>query len=126
MQNSSFRDGKIAITLDKERHLLFSLNALDALQEQFGDIDKLPEIMQNKDKFKNVRSLLTILLNEGGADTGEAALTEKEVGRLIHTGNFAEVQTAIMKAFAKGSGGGEAGGNDGDGTDEKNLHSGQE
>lgn len=125
--NSSFKDGRIAINLDgKERHLLFSLNALDELQERFGDIEKLPEIMQGKDKFKNVRILLTILLNEGDADNGEEPLTEKQVGRLIHTGNFAEVQAAIMKAFVKGTNGGEDdSSNSGLGVEEKNLAGGQ-
>ena len=119
--NSSFKDGRIAITLDKERHLLFSLNALDELQERFGDIGKLNEIMSGADKFKNVRTLLTILLNEGGADSGEPTLTESQVGRLIHTGNFAEVQRAIMKSFTKGGTGGETpgAGTDAD-ADEKN------
>ena len=121
--NSSFKDGRIAITLDKPRHLLFSLNALDELQERFGDIDKLPELMQGKDKFKNVRTLLTILLNEGDAAYGDAALTEAEVGRLIHTGNIAAVQNSIMAAFVVGTNGAtESTG----GTGEKNLMSGQE
>lgn len=127
--NSSFKDGRIAITLDKPRHLLFSLNALDALQEQFGDIDKLAEIMSGKDKFKNVRSLLTILLNEGGADTGETPLTEEQVGRLIHTGNFTTVQNSIIQAFTKGTNtGAETSGDEDQGgeADEKNLTGGQE
>lgn len=127
--NSSFKDGKIVITLDKERHLLFSLNALDELQEQFGNIEELPNLMQGKDKFKNVRTLLTILLNEGAAD-GEEPLTEQQVGRLIHTGNFAEVQKSIMQAFTKGTNGGETptggGAEAAAGANEKNLTGGQE
>lgn len=123
--NSSFKTGKIAITLDKERHLLFSLNALDELQERFGDIEKLPEIMSGKDKFKNVRTLLTILINEGDADTEEKPLTEKEVGRLIHTGNFASVQASIMEAFIKGTNGNDPNNKKEDGTSPKNLTGGQ-
>jgi hypothetical protein len=125
--NSSFKDGRIAVTLDKERYLLFSLNALDELQERFGEIDKLPEIMSGKSKFKNVRTLLTILLNEGGAETGEAPLTEEQAGRLIHTGNFSEIQQAIMRSFIKGTGGGEAGNNEtGGNAGEKNARGGRE
>lgn len=123
--NSSFKDGKIAIMLDKERHLLFSLNALDEMQERFGNIEELPNIMQGNDKFRNIRTLLTILLNEGAAD-GEEPLTEKQVGRLIHTGNFTEVQNSIMKAFIKGTNGDESQtGDDSAAAQEKNLTSEQ-
>lgn len=124
--NSSFKDGKIAIMLDKKRHLLFSLNALDEMQERFGNIEELPNIMQGNDKFRNIRTLLTILLNEGAAD-GEEPLTEKQVGRLIHTGNFTEVQNSIMKAFIKGTNGDESQtGDDSAVAQEKNLTSEQD
>ena len=39
------------------------------------------------------------------ADDGEEQLTEKQVGKMIHTGNFNEVKTAIFKAFAMGNSG---------------------
>lgn len=121
--NSSFKDGKTAIMLDKERHLLFSLNALDEMQERFGSIENLPNIMQGDDKFKNIRTLLTILLNEGAAD-GEEPLTEKQVGRLIHIGNFTDVQNSIMKAFIKGTNGDESPtGDDSVAAEEKNSTS---
>ncbi len=99
---SAIKDGRLPITLDKERHLLFSLNVIDEVQDRFGAFDNLEAMMTGKDSIKNLRWLLTTLLNEG-ADEGEAELTEKEVGRMIHTGNFAEVKTAIFKAFAMGN-----------------------
>lgn len=37
-------------------------------------------------------------MNEGAADD-EEPLTEKQVGKLIHTGNFADVKAAIFKSF---------------------------
>ena len=43
-------------------------------------------------------------MNEG-AEEGEPELSEKQVGRLIHTGNFAEVKDAIFKAFSMGNNG---------------------
>ena len=124
--SSAFKDGRIAIELDKERYLLFSLNALDELQERFGSIEELPKLMQGQARFKNVRTLLTILLNEGAQD-GEV-LTEQQVGRLIHTGNFVKVQNAILAAFSKGTDGGEKGDENGEeeGAGEKNGKSGQE
>lgn len=84
--------------------MLFSLNAIDEMQDKFGGFDRLDVVLQGKDSIKNLRWLLTLLLNEG-ADEGEEPLTEKEVGRLIHTGNFAEVKTSIFKAFSIGNSG---------------------
>lgn len=99
---SAIKDGRLPITLDKERHLLFSLNVIDEVQDRFGSFENLEVVMTGKDSIKNLRWLLTTLLNEG-ADEGEAELTEKEVGRMIHTGNFNEVKGAIFKAFALGN-----------------------
>lgn len=90
--------------LDKERHLLFSLNAIDEMQDKFGGFDRLDKVLSGKDSIKNIRWLLTVLLNEG-AEESEEELTEKQVGRLIHTGNFAEVKSAIFKAFSMGNNG---------------------
>lgn len=92
------------ITLDKERHLLFSLNVIDEMQDKFGGFDRLDEVLKGKDSIKNLRWLLTLLLNEGAGED-EEELTEKAVGRMIHTGNFNEVKTAIFRAFAIGNSG---------------------
>ena len=54
--------------LDKERHLLFSLNAIDEMQDKFGGFDRLDTVLSGKDSIKNLRWLLTVLLNEGAAD----------------------------------------------------------
>lgn len=101
---SAIKDGRFPIQLDKERHLLFSLNAIDEMQDKFGGFDRLDKVLSGKDSIKNLRWLLTVLLNEG-AEEGEAELTEKQVGKLIHTGNFAEVKSAIFKAFSMGNNG---------------------
>ena len=101
---SAIKDGRFPIVLDKERHLLFSLNAIDEMQDKFGGFDRLDTVLSGKDSIKNLRWLLTMLLNEGAADD-EEPLTEKQVGKLIHTGNFAEVKTAIFKAFSMGNNG---------------------
>lgn len=101
---SAIKDGRFPITLDKERHLLFSLNAIDEMQDKFGGFDKLDEMLSGKDSIKNLRWLLTVLLNEG-AEEGEPELTEKTVGRMIHTGNFLEVKSSIFKAFSMGNSG---------------------
>lgn len=91
----------------KEYGLLFSLNALDAIQEKFGSYDKLDEILSkdNKDVFKNVRWLFTLLINEAqlAEDEDAVQLTEEKVGRLITAKNMGEIQNAIYAAFAKGT-----------------------
>ena len=101
---SAIKDGRLPIVLDKERHLLFSLNVIDEMQDKFGGFDKLAEMLKGKDGIKNLRWLLTLLLNEGAGDD-EDPLTEKQVGHMIHTGNFDEVRTAIFRAFAMGNSG---------------------
>lgn len=101
---SAIKDGRFPIVLDKERHLLFSLNAIDEMQDKFGGFDRLDTVLSGKDSIKNLRWLLTVLLNEGAEDD-EEPLTEKQVGKLIHTGNFVEVKTAIFKAFSMGNNG---------------------
>ena len=101
---SAIKDGRFPITLDKERHLLFSLNAIDEMQDKFGGFDRLDTVLSGKDSIKNLRWLLTVLLNEGAEDD-EEPLTEKQVGKLIHTGNFLEVKSSIFKAFSMGNNG---------------------
>lgn len=99
---SAIKDGRFPIQLDKERHLLFSLNAIDEMQDKFGGFDRLDTVLSGKESIKNLRWLLTVLLNEGAAED-EEPLTEKQVGKLIHTGNFADVKAAIFKAFSMGN-----------------------
>lgn len=101
---SAIKDGRFPIMLDKERHLLFSLNVIDEVQDRFGGFDDLNSVLSGSDGIKNLRWLLTTLLNEG-AEEGEEPLTEKQTGKLIHTGNFADVKTAIFKAFSMGNNG---------------------
>ena len=106
---SAIKDGRYPINLrGKEYHLLFSLNALGAVQDKFGGYDKLNKIFssENKDIFKDTRWLLTLLINEGLED-GEPQLEEMQVGRMIHLGNIDEIKNAIYLAFAKGVNGGE-------------------
>ena len=61
---SAIKDGRFPIMLDKERHLLFSLNAIDEMQDKFGGFDRLDTVLSGKDSIKNLRWLLTVLLNE--------------------------------------------------------------
>ena len=71
---SAIKDGRFPIVLDKERHLLFSLNAIDEMQDKFGGFDRLDTVLSGKDSIKNLRWLLTVLLNEGAEDDEEPVL----------------------------------------------------
>ena len=108
----ALKSGAFPVELNgKEYGLLFSLNALDEVQEKFGGYDKLREVF-NKDNpnlFKDTRWLLTLLINEAllAEDENAQMLDEKKVGRLIHAGNLQEVQSAIFKSFAQGTAGDE-------------------
>lgn len=107
---SALKSGAYPVTLNgKEYGLLFSLNALDEVQEKYGGYDKLAEVFNDKNPnlFKDTRWLLTLLINEGllAEDESTQMLDEKKVGRLIHAGNLQEVQTAIFKSFAQGTAG---------------------
>ncbi len=128
---SAIKDGRFPIEIGgQERHLLFSLNALDEIQDKFGGYDKLAEVFNqdNKDWIKNTKWLLALLINEG-AEEGEAEVTEKQVGRWIHTGNIVEVQREMLKAFSVGTRGTtepvQNSESDADGSDEGNAESGQ-
>lgn len=104
---SVIKDGRYPVEIGgKTYHLLFSLNALDELQDKFGGYDKLAEAMSqdNKDWIKNTKWLLAMLINEG-AEEGEPEVTERQVGRMIHTGNITEIQEAMLKAFSVGTSG---------------------
>lgn len=106
---SAIRDGRFPVELGgKEYHLLFSLNALDEMQDRFGGYDKLDKAFDqsNPNMIKDLRWLLTLVINEG-LEEGETELTEKQVGRLIHVGNLPQIKDAIFNAFVYSANGGE-------------------
>ena len=107
---SALQNGAYPVTLNgKEYGLLFSINALDAIQEKFGGYDKLQEILSsdNKDIFKNIKWLFALLINEARLADDENAelLTEDRVGRIVTAGKIGEIKNAIYAAFAKGAAG---------------------
>lgn len=99
---SAIRDGRYPVELDKERKLLFDLNVLDEVNDKFGGMEKLGEALQGKQGAKNLRWLVTLMLNEGKEDD-EPALTERQVGKLVHAGNLVATRTAVMMAITVGN-----------------------
>lgn len=109
---SALKSGAYPVTLNgKEYGLLFSLNALDAIQDKFGSFDKLDEVFNsnNASWIKDTKWLLALLINEARLAENESAelLTEDKVGRMVHAGNLSDIQNAIFAAFARGTAGDE-------------------
>jgi len=105
---SAIKDGRIPIMLDKERHVLFSLNVIDEVEEKIGDLNNLEEEMNKPGRMKLIKWLFARLLNEGAAYTkyletksteGAEALSESEVGILINGTNMAKVTELIFKSL---------------------------
>ena len=71
---SAIKDGRMPVELNgKTYYLLFSLNALDEMQDRFGGYDKLDKAFDqsNPTMIKDLRWLLTLIINEG-MEEGEA------------------------------------------------------
>lgn len=99
---SIIRDGRCPITLDKERKIIFDLNVLDEVNDRFGGLRELGEKLDGKEGPHNMRWLATAMLNEA-MEENETPLTEKQVGRMIHSGNLAYVKTTIFRCIAVGN-----------------------
>lgn len=129
---NALKNGKYPIILDRERHLLFSLNVMQELQEKTGGIAKLEELItDDKNAFRNIKWLLTLLINEG-ADDSEDQLNERQVGKMIHAENLQYIINVVLKAYGVGTSGNtdslvESADNDSSGgeDEEKNVKSGQ-
>jgi hypothetical protein len=95
---------------DKEYGLLFTINAIDDIQDHFDiAILDITELLNDpKKQIKAIRYLLTVLINEGidwqndhGGD--EPHVDERYVGRLITAQNINYVVGSILAAFSSGA-----------------------
>ena len=75
--------------MDKERTLVFDLNAFADLEEMFGSIDEAMQALQNG-KIKALRAILW-----AGLKHEDEELTEREVGKMITLNNMKEVMEGI-------------------------------
>lgn len=95
---SAIKDGRYPITLDKERHLLFNLNALDEFQDKMGGYGEFEKVLSDA---ALLRWLLTLLINEG-INEGEEPLTEAETDEMIRPENITEIRVSILNALVRG------------------------
>jgi hypothetical protein len=105
---SAIKDARYPIELDKERHLYFSLNAIDELTDKYGGFDKFTDAIQGDNRIKDLIWIMTLLLNEGaaytqymttGQETGAEVLTERIVSLILNSTNLTLIQSSIYKAF---------------------------
>ncbi|MGD6897108.1 hypothetical protein [Bacillus infantis] len=90
---SNVRVKPVKIMLDKERTILFDLNALCELEETYESVfDALADI--EKMKMKSIRSILhAALVHE------DESLTLKQVGSFIGMHNILEISAKLTAAF---------------------------
>lgn len=96
---------------NNEYGLRFTLNAIDDIQDYFDiSIQDLGKLFKDpKNQIKNLRYLLTVLINEDidcvKDETGEDKphVSERFVGRHIDAQNMNQMITAIYKSFSDGS-----------------------
>lgn len=92
---------------DNEYGLRFTLNAIDDIQDHFDiSIENIDELFKDeKKRFKNIKYLLTVLINEDvdcvNDETHENKqhIDERYVGRHIDSNNMSAIMSTIFKAF---------------------------
>ena len=109
---SDLRPKGTMITLgDKEYGLLFSINAIDDIQDHFDiAISELGELFKDEKKqIKNLRYIITVLVNEyidlknDENNASEPHLEERYVGRHIDMTNINNLVSAIYGSFSAGA-----------------------
>ena len=105
---SDLRPKPTTITLgDKEYGMLFTLNAIDAIQDHFDiPISQLTGLMRDERKaYKVLRFLVATLINEAidDSESGEPHVDEKYIGRKMTPANMGTLQSSILKAFSEGT-----------------------
>lgn len=87
-----------------ERHLLFTLNAVDEIQENYdcGLEEVIDKLTDKKESINTLRYLVMVLLNDEAERSQQEnckVYTEREVGWLITQENVLEVTMAVLKAY---------------------------
>jgi hypothetical protein len=92
-------------TEKKKIPLVFNLNVMEEIQEQYGSLDKWGEITQGdgEPKIKDLKAGITAMINEGidilneENETYDAPLTEKQVGRIMSEVGIQEIVKKIQE-----------------------------
>ncbi|MCL6611176.1 MAG: hypothetical protein K6T66_06525 [Peptococcaceae bacterium] len=91
---SDIRPKPVKIMLDKERHLLYDLNAFACLEEEYGNIDGALDALA-KGKVNALRAILW-----AGLVHEDESLTPKDVGKLLTLADLQRVAEAVNEALS--------------------------
>lgn len=92
MEGNDIKQVGVVLKLDKERHLVFDLNAFCELEDKYGSMEKALDEM-GKGSMKAIRLMLYL-----GLSSEDETLTEKQVGRLINVETLPSVMNSITLA----------------------------
>ncbi|MCD3351261.1 hypothetical protein G8V03_09710 [Clostridium botulinum D/C] len=81
------------VTLDKERKVIFDLNALCEIEEKYESLDKALEKLSPKNGMPSMKDIRYIFYL--GLKNDDEKLTEKKVGTLITLSNIQDVVEVI-------------------------------
>ena len=90
------REKAVTVILDKERHIIFDLNALADLEEEYGDITEAFKKLQSG-SIKAIKKFIFI-----GLKHEDEELTEKEVGKMVTLENMGILGNAVNEAMEVG------------------------
>lgn len=96
MSSSEIKSKPITITLDKERNLIFDMNAFIELEDKFGTIDAMVKEL-SQPKLKSMRTILW-----AGLVHEDEGLTEKQVGAMLSIGNATSLAEKATMAIFEG------------------------
>ncbi|MCD3217828.1 hypothetical protein G8S55_11430 [Clostridium botulinum C] len=86
------------IILDKERKVIFDLNALCEIEEKYESLDKALEKLSSQNGMPSMRDIRYIFYL--GLKNDDETLTEKMVGSLITLSNIQDVVEVLGNAMA--------------------------
>ena len=93
----------------KEIKLVFNLNVMQSIQEEYKTIDRWSDLVTGKDGETNIKALkfgLTLMINEAididndENGTDEPFMSEKKVGRIITDVGLAKATEALHETIA--------------------------
>lgn len=100
-------NGKIQLN-DKEYPLVFNLNVMETIQDEYGSLDKWGNLTDGTEGEPNAKAVIfgfTEMINEGidiqneEQGTNEPFLTKKQVGRLITQYGLIEATKTLNQTF---------------------------
>lgn len=97
---------------DKKYQLIFNLNVMQEIQEEYGTLEKWGELTDGKSGEVNVKALifgLTCMINEAidikndEEGVNEPLLTQKQVGRIITKAGIEKSAEKLNQAIVEGA-----------------------